>query len=100
MIVTSQAVLQLDQILQENPSQLLRIEIRAGGCSGFEQVFSFDHQQLDDQLIANRVLVDPVSFELIENAVLDYRQGIGEAKYRLTIPEAVSSCGCGRSFQI
>lgn len=79
----------------------MRIQIQAGGCSGFEKVFSMTDQVHEQDLIFdNLVVVDDVSHELIKHAQLSYVQDLGGAAFDLKIPEATVNCGCGKSFTI
>lgn len=98
MKLHSSAVTQLDQLLQANHSWF-RVSVRAGGCNGFEKVFELVHAiNEDDHLINNQVVVDPVSWDLLQNSELKYQVDLSGSQFVLVIPEAASSCGCGRSF--
>ena len=45
-----------------------------------------------------RVLVDPASAQLLLGASLDYKDGLNQAGFNITNPNASRSCGCGQSF--
>jgi iron-sulfur cluster assembly protein/iron-sulfur cluster insertion protein len=45
-----------------------------------------------------KVVVDPASAPLLEGASLDYKNGLNEAGFAITNPNAQRSCGCGKSF--
>ena len=80
-----------------------RIEIAAGGCNGFDKRFSFDVRQSDDIVIdtaSGPVIVDPMSYAMLENATVDYRTDLAGAYFSIDIPEAASTCGCGTSFSL
>jgi iron-sulfur cluster assembly accessory protein len=79
----------------------LRVEIRAGGCTGFEKVFTLtDQADMDDLVFEGIVLVDPISHELIEAAHLSYKTDLSGNQFVLEIPQATTNCGCGKSFAI
>ena len=44
------------------------------------------------------VVVDPASLQLLEGANLDYNDGLQDAGFKITNPNASRSCGCGQSF--
>lgn len=99
MKIDASASAQLKRILQ--PGHLMRIEVRAGGCNGFEKIFSTtDTVEPEDQLFDNQVVVDSVSGELLANSVLIYRDDLSGSQFELSVPEALSNCGCGRSFAL
>jgi iron-sulfur cluster insertion protein len=80
-----------------------RIEIRAGGCNGFEKSFSFDQRQSDDIVIetaSGPVIMDPMSYDMLDNATVDYKTDLAGAYFVIDIPEAASTCGCGTSFSL
>lgn len=82
-------------------SPWMRIEIRAGGCSGFEKIYTLTDQKDDQDLIfENIVVVDPTSYELIAESELSYEKDLSGNRFVLTIPESTSNCGCGKSFGI
>jgi iron-sulfur cluster assembly protein/iron-sulfur cluster insertion protein len=45
-----------------------------------------------------RVVVDAESSKLLVGASLDYLDGLQEAGFKITNPNASRSCGCGKSF--
>jgi iron-sulfur cluster assembly protein/iron-sulfur cluster insertion protein len=82
----------------------LRVAVRPGGCSGFayEMFFDGDIAADDEQATFGdgsvRVVVDPASAQLLEGATLDYKDGLNQAGFSITNPNATRSCGCGQSF--
>ena len=47
-----------------------------------------------------RVVVDPFSAPYLQGATIDYLNGLQESGFKIDNPNAVSSCGCGHSFQV
>lgn len=100
MNIDPSAVAEIDRITAQGP-RWFRVSVTAGGCNGFEKHFELvDNQELDDISLVDRVLVDPISYDLIANATLSYQQDLSGCQFVLSVPEAVSNCGCGRSFAI
>ncbi len=83
-------------------SLALRVEVRAGGCSGFAYEMYFDSDVASDDLTVEqggvRVLVDPASAPLLAGATLDYKDGLDQSGFAITNPNAQKTCGCGQSF--
>lgn len=80
----------------------LRVAVRPGGCSGFSYEMFFDSDIAADDLKQDldgvRVVVDPSSAELLQGAILDFKDGLQGAGFAIENPNAQRSCGCGKSF--
>jgi iron-sulfur cluster assembly protein/iron-sulfur cluster insertion protein len=92
-----------DLLAQEGDDSLaLRVAVRPGGCSGYSYEMFFDSEVAGDDVVRTfgsvRVVVDPESAELVKGATLDYRDGLQEAGFHITNPNATRTCGCGSSF--
>ena len=102
--LTDAAVAKVTALLaQEGDNSLaLRVAVRPGGCSGYSYEMFFDAELADNDIVRTfgsvRVAVDPESAELIRGATLDYRDGLQEAGFHITNPNATRTCGCGSSF--
>lgn len=85
-------------------SLMLRVMVSAGGCSGFEYSFDLDKTQNSDDKIFEtggiKVIIDEMSLELLGGSELDYVDDLVGASFRLNIPNATASCGCGISFSV
>ena len=104
--VTDSAARKVKELLEaEGATDLaLRVAVRPGGCSGFSYEMFFDGDFADDDETAQfgpdqvSVVVDPASAQLLEGATLDYKDGLNQAGFAITNPNATRSCGCGQSF--
>ena len=47
-----------------------------------------------------KLVVDPVSLDIIDDAVIDYKNNLSGSYFTVDIPSAISTCGCGTSFSI
>lgn len=95
----------LDLITEENNSNLkLRVFISGGGCSGFQYGFSFDEAVNDGDTVIEKsgvtLLVDPMSFQYLSGAEIDYTEGLEGAHFVIRNPNATTTCGCGSSFSV
>jgi iron-sulfur cluster insertion protein len=92
-------------ILEEgNPALNLRVYISGGGCSGFQYGFSFDESRGDDDVAVENdgvtLLIDPLSFQYLMGAEVDYSETLQGAQFVIRNPNATTTCGCGSSFSV
>jgi len=90
-------------ILDEgNDALKLRVFVQGGGCSGFQYGFTFDeNMNEDDTAVENggvTLLIDPMSFQYMVGAEIDYSEGLEGAQFVIRNPNATTTCGCGSSF--
>jgi iron-sulfur cluster insertion protein len=87
-----------------NPDLKLRVYISGGGCSGFQYGFSFDEEQAADDIAVENdgvvLLVDPLSFQYLMGAEVDYAESLAGAQFVIRNPNASTTCGCGSSFSV
>ncbi len=88
---------------EEQNSQLkLRVYVQGGGCSGFQYGFTFDEEQHDDDTAIEKggvmLLIDPMSFQYLMGARIDYKEDLEGARFIINNPNATTTCGCGSSF--
>lgn len=87
-----------------NEALMLRVFISGGGCSGFQYGFTFDEEIGEgDTVVENdgvKLLVDPMSFQYLSGAEIDYSEGMEGAQFVIRNPNAQTTCGCGSSFSV
>lgn len=103
--VTSNAAQRIAALAsQEGENAVLRVSVRGGGCSGFSYDFSFDNAATADDVEIEKdgvkVLIDAVSLMYLEGSEIDFVDDLMGQSFRITNPNASSSCGCGTSFSI
>ncbi|MFN8034598.1 MAG: iron-sulfur cluster insertion protein ErpA [Acidimicrobiia bacterium] len=102
--VTDAAATKVAELLtaEGNDALALRVAVRPGGCSGYSYEMFFDADVADDDMQYQygtvKVVVDPASQQLLKGASLDYKDGLQEAGFAISNPNATRSCGCGQSF--
>ncbi len=83
---------------------ILRLAVDGGGCSGFQYRFGMEEAPEADDAIAEtdgvRLVVDPVSLDLVAGCVVDYVESLGGAAFKVENPNATAGCGCGSSFAV
>ena len=87
---------------EEGEGRVLRVAVRPGGCSGYSYEMFFDTEVADDDVVRKfgevSVAVDQTSAELMAGSTLDYSDGLNDAGFHITNPNAARTCGCGSSF--
>ncbi len=89
---------------QEIPGSMLRVYIQGGGCSGFQYGFALESAENEDDMVVEtdgvKLLVDPMSFQYLMGAEIDYLEDLQGARFVINNPNASTTCGCGSSFGI
>ncbi|MDQ6919368.1 MAG: iron-sulfur cluster insertion protein ErpA [Candidatus Dormibacteraeota bacterium] len=103
--LTDSAADQLRTMIEkkDNASLGLRVWVQPGGCSGFSYGMALDDAPLDDDVVSEisglKVIVDSYSAQHLGGAKVDYLDSLMGAGFTVLNPNAVSSCGCGHSFE-
>jgi iron-sulfur cluster insertion protein len=106
LVFTDAAALKVRALIDEegNPELKLRVFVTGGGCSGFQYGFTFDEVVNDDDTSMQRngvtLLIDPMSFQYLAGAEIDYQEGLEGAQFVIKNPNATTTCGCGSSFSV
>jgi iron-sulfur cluster insertion protein len=102
--VTERAARRIAEITAAEGRNALRVAVLAGGCNGFQYRFELDDATQDDDVVIERggakVLIDPVSLDLLDGAELDYAEELMGSYFAMKNPNAKSACGCGTSFSV
>lgn len=102
--VTDRAASQLKKVLAKSGKGegALRIAVIGGGCSGLQyQMDIVDGPRVKDILVVSRgvqVVVDPKSALYVTGSELDYSDDLQKGGFKVSNPNATSSCSCGESF--
>ena len=104
LVFTDAAARKVGELIREegNPNLRLRVFVSGGGCSGFQYGFTFDEKMEEgDAEFPNQgvtLVVDPLSFQYLAGAEIDYREDLEGAQFVIRNPNATTTCGCGSSF--
>lgn len=83
---------------------ILRLSVDGGGCAGFTYKFDLADAADPHDTIAEtdgvKLVVDPISLDLVRGSAVDFVEDLGGAAFRVTNPNAQSGCGCGSSFSV
>jgi iron-sulfur cluster assembly protein len=103
--VTDRAVDHLRCLLAEQSAPAekgLRVQVAKGGCSGMQYEMSLDERHQDDMVVQRdevQFLIDSESAHYLQDATLDFEDGLTGAGFRIVNPNAARTCGCGTSFE-
>ncbi len=104
LLFTDNAADKVKALIEEegNNDLKLRVFVTGGGCSGLQYGFTFDEITNDDDTIMEKkgvqLLIDPMSYQYLIGAEIDYSEGLEGAQFVIKNPNASSTCGCGSSF--
>lgn len=109
---------QLDQITMTEPAAnavrdlmtrrnlegyALRVFVSGGGCSGMQYGMALEGNTRPQDMVFEahgvKVVIDEVSINYLRGATVDYTEEMMGGGFKIHNPNAVSSCGCGQSFQ-
>ena len=104
--ITESAAKRVNELISSsgNKEDMLRITVSAGGCSGFSYSFGLDGEKKQEDHIFEshgiKVVVDEISLDILGDSEVDFVEDLMGSAFKLNIPNATSSCGCGVSFAI
>ena len=106
LVFTDSAANKVRELIEEegNADLKLRVFVSGGGCSGFQYGFTFDEVQNEDDTAMEKggvtLLIDPMSYQYLIGAEIDYQEGLEGAQFVIKNPNATTTCGCGSSFSV
>jgi iron-sulfur cluster assembly accessory protein len=101
--LTKRAAEKFKQVLKEDGKEgfALRFGDRLAGCSGFEYILDYSDKASDEDMVFSsngiEIHVDKASVGRLVGSVIDYVDGLQGAGFKISNPNAKSSCGCGTS---
>lgn len=104
--VSARAAQELKDLLksENKESAALRVWVAGGGCSGLSYGIALDEndpEEGDEQFESEgiKILVDGLSLQYMDGSCVDYVDDSMGGGFKVDNPNAVSTCGCGSSFQ-
>jgi iron-sulfur cluster assembly protein len=101
--MTKRAAEKLQQILESEGKKGwgLRFGYQAGGCSGFEYLLDYSEKvEKGDQVFHSHGIEIHVFSDMVPRLIgseIDYLDGLHGSGFKISNPQAKSSCGCGKS---
>jgi iron-sulfur cluster assembly protein len=84
-------------------SQVLRIGVKGGGCSGMSYVLGFDKKEANDnefQIEGIPCVMKSAHEIYLYGMQIDWQEGLNNRGFTFKNPNASSTCGCGTSFGV
>lgn len=102
--VSNNAINRIKEISLKEKQKYFRISVDGGGCQGFSYKFDFDQNiKTNDKLFKFndiQVIIDDTSLGFLKGSQLDFVNDMIGSYFKITNPNASSTCGCGTSFSI
>jgi len=104
--LTDSAKQQIDTICKEHNAIAVTLNMKGGGCAGFEYDWGTMDDARDieegDEIIATgqgfNFIIGAHSIMFMIGTVVDYKKDIMGSMFEISNPNAQSSCGCGISI--
>jgi iron-sulfur cluster assembly accessory protein len=103
---TAGALAEVRRLMREpgfDASQLLRVGVKGGGCSGMTYVLGFDQKNEKDKVYEFESLgfiMDPSHEIYLFGMEIDWQGGLNSRGFTFHNPNASTTCGCGTSFAV
>ena len=103
---TEGAIAQIKKLMDEpgfDATQLLRVGVKGGGCSGLSYVMGFDHKQEGDvefELNNIHCIMNKAHEMYLYGMEIDWQNGLNNRGFTFKNPNASKTCGCGTSFAV
>jgi len=103
---TQGALAEIQRLMNEpgfDTTQVLRVGVKGGGCSGMSYVLGFDTKKENDRVyeFAGLSFVMEKAHELyLYGMEIDWQNGLNNRGFTFTNPNASTTCGCGSSFGV
>ena len=102
VIITDEAAKKINELLKEKKAEALRVNVAPGGCSGFEYEFKLEDSKNNDDIVIEekgiKLYINPGTMEMVKGSQIDYIDALQGAGFKVSNPNAKSTCGCGSSF--
>ena len=80
----------------------LRIVVETGGCAGYKYFIGIDSAPRNDDAVIEsdgiRLFIDPQSQPRLNGMRVGFVESLEGSGFTFDNPNAVSECGCGKSF--
>jgi iron-sulfur cluster assembly accessory protein len=102
--ITEAAASKIKELMpQDDVEYGLRMRVVGGGCSGLQYQMGLEEEPgSTDKVFTSsgiKVFIDTKSALYLAGAEVDYLNGLMESGFKITNPNAKTTCGCGQSFR-
>ncbi len=86
----------------KTPAEGLRIQVEAGGCSGFQYKMELETEaRAGDEVVETegvKIFIDDISADHLRGMKVDFVSSLERSGFVYENPNASAQCGCGKSF--
>jgi len=103
---TKSALAEIKKLVAEesfDKSQLLRVGVKGGGCSGMTYILGFDQKQENDrefEIDTIPCIINKAHEIYLHGMEIDWNEGLNNRGFTFRNPNASATCGCGTSFAV
>jgi iron-sulfur cluster assembly protein len=103
---TAGAMEEINRLVQApsfNTSQVLRVGVKGGGCSGLSYVMGFDERKEGDEEYSFegiRYVMERAHEMYLFGMEINWENGLNNRGFTFRNPNASATCGCGSSFAV
>ena len=99
--ILDNALLRLRELRDKHNKKFVRLQVKGGGCAGFNYYWSFSNEETrNDAIVDDILIIDRINELYLTGMQLDYTYDDFESAFVFNNPNATSSCGCVTSFSI
>ena len=104
--LTDGAIEEIRRLMNEpgfDDTQLLRVGVKGGGCSGMSYILGFDKQEeADDRFEIEGIpcIMNKSHGIYLMGMQIDWQGGLNSRGFTFSNPNASKTCGCGTSFAV
>lgn len=84
-------------------TQVLRVGVKGGGCSGMSYILGFDHKEDKDyefEIDGIPCAMNKSHEMYLYGMQVDWQDGLNNRGFTFKNPNAATTCGCGTSFGV
>jgi len=104
--LTEGAIVEIKKLMSApgfDNTQLLRVGVKGGGCSGMSYILGFDKpEDADDRFEIEGIpcIMNKSHGIYLMGMQIDWQGGLNSRGFTFTNPNASKTCGCGTSFAV
>ncbi len=104
--LTEGAIAEINRLMSEpgfDNTQLLRVGVKGGGCSGMSYILGFDKpEEADDRFEIEGIpcIMNKSHGIYLMGMQIDWQGGLNSRGFTFSNPNASKTCGCGTSFAV
>ncbi len=102
LIITQDAKTAIQNLLNTNGREALRISVNAGGCAGYQYGMSLEDEAREDDIVLKSdwgaIYLTPESAAMLNGTTVDFTETVSGKGFNFENPNAEGKCSCGKSF--